>query len=259
MRFLRKTVLLLFVSVAVPPAFSADQPLGHYFKDGIRYVDGKPFFVRSAYFGYNHWMTKVEKQGLGNFMAIPFEEVGTLRDFYSTAGFNSGQYANWLHHWAVDTPYDPELTMDCIRRAEKAGQKVVITIPVFAPSSIADEMDLHWITEEGKKLPVSTVWGMHHDPDLNAEALRKAYQAVFDAVRDEPTVIGYQLGGERWAYDSVRTRTEVSYDDYSLNKFREFLQKSFSLEEISQRYGGSPDFYASWDEVYPQCCLSLSR
>lgn len=243
--------VLFAALIMLAPAFAADEPLGHYFKDGIRYVDGKPYFVRAAFFGYNHWMTMDETKSLGNFMSIPFEQVGTHNDFYSTAGFNTGYYSTWLHHWSVDTPYDPELTLESFRRAKKAGQKVVVHLPVFAPASITDEMDLHWVTEEGEKLPLSSLWGIHHDPEKNAEAVRRAYKPMFDAVRDEPLLIGYQLGGERWAYDSVRAKKEVSYDDYTLNKFREFLQGSFSLEEISQRYGGSPDFYASWEEVFP--------
>jgi len=247
---LRRLFILLACMAGI--SFSlAESDLGHYFKDGIRYADGRPYFSRAAFFGYNHWMTHDEQTSLGNFMAIPFDQVGTIRDYYSTAGFNTGYYSTWLHHWSVDTPYDPQLTLESFRRAKKAGQKVVVHLPVFAPASITDDMDLHWITEKGEKLPLSSVWGIHHDPEKNAEAVRRAYGPMFDAVRDEPLLIGYQLGGERWAYDSVRAKTEVSYDEYSLNKFREFLQESFSLEDVSQRYGRRADFYSSWDEVFP--------
>jgi len=242
---------LLFAILVAVPALAASEPSPSRFENGTRYVDGKPFFSRAGYFGYNHWMTQDEKKSLGNIMRIPFEQVGTAKDFYSQAGFNTGYYSVWGHTWLDGKDYDPTLTYEAFRRGKKAGQKVVVQLPVLTPESVTKKLDFHWIAEDGEKIPFGKTWGMHHDPEQQALAIRQTYQQVFDKVRDEPLNIGYQLGSERWAYDYVRVGKDVSFDDWSLDRFREFLKKRFSLEQVGERYGKSKSFYSSWAEVFP--------
>ena len=232
-----------------PPVLQSTAP--SFFKDGTRYVDGKPFFSRAAWFGYNHWMTRAEAKSLGNFMAVPFEKIGSKDDFYTTAGFNTGYYSIWGVAWFDGKPYDPSLTRECFKRAKEAGQKVVLHLPIVPSESVTKKLNFFWVTDEGVKIPFGKTKGMHHNPDLQAQATRADYQKVFDAVRDEPLNIGYQLGTERWAYDYVRVGKDVSFDDYSLGQFREFLKRRFSLEQVSERYGNAKTFFRSWRDVFP--------
>ena len=244
--------LLVFYCLQQAPAQQAGTTHGpSTFSGGVRIVDGKPYFSRAAFFGYNHWMSSTESNSLGNFMIIPLKDVGTVRDYYSTAGFNTGYYSVWGHEWLDGKPFDPTLVKSAFVRAKKADQRVIIHLPVLTPESVEKEMGFVWVTEDKEKIPFGRIWGIYHDPELEAQAMKKTYQQVFDAVRDEPRNIGYQLGAERWAYDSIRLRKEVSYDDYSLAQFRDYLKKRFSLEEVSMRYGKDKAFYKSWEEVFP--------
>jgi len=255
-KFLRILLLVTLLSggysLAQSPAQQAGNATGpSNFSEGVRYVDGKPYFSRAAFFGYNHWMSPTEEKSLGNFMAIPLTAVGTKRDYYSSAGFNTGYYSIWGHTWLNGKAFDPALVKDAFVRAKKAGQKVIIHLPVLTPESVTKEMGFVWVTEDGEKIPFGSMWGIFHDPELQAQAMKKTYQQVFDAVKDDPANIGYQLGAERWAYDYVRLKKEVSYDDYSLDQFRSFLKKRFTLEQVSLRYGQDKAFYKSWEEIFP--------
>ena len=256
MKHLRPASSLLLAALAltfvfVSETFGETGGSPSRFEGGVRYVDGKPYFSRAAFFGYNHWMTENEANSLGNFMRIPFEQVGSKKDFYSSAGFNSGYYSIWGHTWLNGKAYDPTLTRECFRRAAKANQKVVIALPVLTPQSVEEKYDFHWVTEDGKKVPFGHTWGMYHDPEKQAMAIRDTYKQVIDVVRTEPLNIGYQLGCERWAYDYVRVKKDVSFDEWTLAQFRKFLEKRFTLEQIGERYGHDKRFFKSWEEVCP--------
>jgi len=218
-------------------------------RDGKLWVEGKPFIKRSAYFGYNTW-TGTEKGSVGSFVAQPLSSVGGPYDFYSQALFNNGHYA--LHpQWLNNRPFDPKLLGAAIERAKKAGQKITLNIWVTPPESVTEAMDMHWIDDEGRKIPFGKTLGIHHDPEVHARAMVETYKDVFDFIRDEPTVIDVQIGGERWPYDYVRVPGDISYDDYSLEQFRAYLKERFSLAEVGERYAKRPDFYADWNEVTP--------
>lgn len=221
------------------------------FENGIRLVDGRPFFSRSAFFGLNHWMSKEEAGGNGYLMHLPFENVGTPKDFHWLGGFNTGYWSVWVHEWLDGKKFDPALTKDAFRRSAQAGQKVILHVPTVTPESVTKRLDMHWVAEDGSKVPFGRTWGIHHNPEVQARAIRETYQEVFDAVRNEPLNIGYQLACERWAYDFIRVKKDISFDDWTLGKFRQWLEKRFTLAEIGLRYGGKPDFYSAWDEVFP--------
>jgi hypothetical protein len=240
----------LLAGVLMSCKAAAEEPVSE-FRDGVRLVRGKPFFSTAAFFGFNHWMSQVEEKGKGYVMHLPIERVGTAKDFHWLAGFNTGYYSIWPHEWLDGRAYDPALTKDAFRRAAKAKQEVILHLPSITPESVTKKLDMHWVTEEGTKVPFGRIWGIHHNPEIQAQAIRETYRDIFDVVRGESLNIGYQIGCERWAYDFIRVKKDVSFDEWSLEQFRKFLEKRFSLAEIGQRYGGKADFYASWSEVMP--------
>lgn len=246
------SLMLVLLLASAAPA-QTTQPAPGQIRDGVLWVDGKPYFKTAAFFGYNHWMTRVEAKSLGNFLTLPQERLGTATDFYTDAGFNTGFYSAWANHWFVaDKPFDPTYLREAIRRAEKVGQKITLHIPMVAPASVLDKHDAHWINDKGEKVPFSKILGIHHDPKFQAMLMRETYQSLFDAIRDSNTIIDIQIGSERWPYDYVRmSGSDVSYDEYSLNAFRNYLKKRFTLEQISQRYGKDLSFYKTWEEVFP--------
>ena len=218
-------------------------------RDGVEYVEGKPFLKLGAFFGYNNW-GGTEKGSLGNFVAQPMSQVGTASDFYSAAGFNSGMYsvrAQWLNQKS----FDPTLLQAATQRAKKAGQKISLQIWCTPSEAVCAQMDLHWINSKGEKVPFEKTLGIHHDPAKQAEAIVRTYKSVFDEVRDNPTIIDYQIAGERWPYDYIRVKDDVSFDDYSMGRFREYLKSRYTLPQLSERYGGTAAFYKSWQEVTP--------
>jgi hypothetical protein len=249
---LRLTSTLLGLLATLLFAATADHAnagSGAELRDGKLLVDGEPLLKRSAYFGYNTW-TASEKNSVAPFVIQPLSQVGSSTDFYTQAGFNIGHYA--VHpQWLGKTPFDPTLLGAAIERAKKAGQKITLNIWVTVPESVAESFDMHWINDEGKKIPFGKILGMHHNPEVHAAAMVETYKDLFDFIRNEPTVIDVQIGGERWPYDYVRVEGDISYDDYSLEEFRKYLKERFTLAEVSQRYGNKADFYADWGQVFP--------
>lgn len=243
--------VVLFGILATFSVVNAEKEPVSEFRDGIRLVHGEPYFSTAAFFGFNHWMSQVEEKGKGYVMHLPIERVGTANDFHWLAGFNTGYYSIWPHEWLDGRAFDPTLTKEAFKRAAKAKQEVILHLPSITPEAVTKKLDMHWVTEDGTKVPFGRIWGIHHNPEIQARAIRETYQDVFDAVRGEPLNIGYQIACERWAYDFIRVKKDISFDDWSLGQFREWLKKSFSLEEVSRRHGGKAEFYASWDEVSP--------
>lgn len=234
-----------------PQATDGGASIQSYFRNGLRYVDGKPYFSTAAFFGLNHWMAPDEPRGTGYFMGISADRVGAADDFYTLSGFNTGYYSIWGHTWLNGKPFDPALFREAIRRTGKIGQKMVVHLPVVFPAEIARKLGAVWVTETGEKIDIGSIWGMCHDPDMEVKALRETYQQVFDAIRDEPNLVGYQLGAERWCYDYVRLKKDVSFDEYSLGEFRKYLQAQYSLQDVAKRYGISGGSYADWSSVMP--------
>jgi len=242
--------LLHISAIAISLLASPSLSLAAELRDGKLMVDGKPMLKRSAYFGYNTW-TATEKGSLAPFALQPLNRVGSSTDFYTQAGFNVGHYAVHPQWLGKETPFDPTHLKAAIERAKKAGQKITLNIWVTVPESVAESFDMHWINDKGEKIPFGKILGMHHDPEVHAKAMVETYKDLFDFIRNEPTIIDVQIGGERWPYDYVRVSGDISFDDYSLGEFRKYLKERFSLAEIGQRYGNKADFYADWNQVFP--------
>ena len=220
---------------------------GNYIKDGILYVDNEPYLKRMAFFGYNHWMTNDEAKSLGNFMKLDEKDVGTSKDYYTWAGFNGGAYSCAIHNWENK----PEFLLECIKRAKKVDQKITLHTWMVPNKKFTDKYDMHWIDENGKKIPFGDTFGMCHNPELYKMGMREVLESLIYSIRDGNQIIGYQIGGERWPYDFDRLGVDVSFDDYSLNCFREYLKDKYNLSEISKRYQNNETYYNSFDEIYP--------
>ena len=231
--------------VAVQAAVAA--PEISYIRDGTQYVDGKPFIKTAAWWGINHWMAGDPDKAIGNQLALPDDQVGAERDFYARCGFSAGYFT------IVGDDVDKNLKWLrlCLARAQKTGEKIVIHIDCKPTPSCTQGLDYTYVTETGERKPIANEF--HYDPQTHAEAMRRRLKPFVDAFRDDPQVIGYQIGGETWA--------AISYDDASIQRFRQFLKAQFSLEELSLRYGRATGFYADWDAVHPpiQCGVSDFR
>jgi len=213
-------------------------------QSGIHYVDGRPVVKTAAWWGLNHWVSNDPDTAIGNQLALKEADVGTERDFYAEARFNTGYFTEFSYG---DDPYgDRQKSLNWLEtamaRSRKTGQKLVLHFWTTPPAGVAKTMGERWsvVTETGESAPVH---GFHYDPQTHCEVMREWLAPFFDAVRDEPLVIGYQIGGETWA--------DISYDERSIRRFRDFLRSQYSLEALSSRYGEHPRFYDGWDNVNP--------
>jgi len=207
--------------------------------DGLQYVDGKPFIKTAGWWGINHWMTGDPEHSIGNQLALPEDRVGTDDDFYARAQFSAGYYT--IVGDAGMTEKNIVWLKQAIARAKKAGQKLVIHIDCQPPSDTVKARGWTLTNEDGEQKPIDNVF--YHDPQEHGIAMRERLKPFADAIRDEPTVIGYQIGGEIWA--------AISYDPKSQARYREFLKAQFPLDDLSQRYFGKKGAYAGWDQVSP--------
>lgn len=242
-----RTLLILFtVACLLRPELQADSEKGPdsakaggfaEIKDGIHHVDGKPFLKTAAWWGANHWMTERTDEGLGTQMSLPPEEVGTERDFYGTSGFST----TYFTFMRADIKRAVEVLKECLVRAKKTNQKVVAHLWTDPSQELRKKYNWTYVNEEGETVPL--VKGFHHDAAKHVEAMREQLTPLTEAIKNEPDVIGYQIGGETWA--------SISYDEANIVRYREWLKKRHSLEELSVRYGRDKAFYASWDAVFP--------
>jgi hypothetical protein len=211
-----------------------------YVADGIQYVDGEPFIKTAGWWGINHWMSQHPDRSLGNQLALPDDFVGGDRDFYARAGFSTAFYT--IVGDMDMTNANLSQLKTAIERAKKVGQKVVIHINCTIPASIVAARKWMVTDENGKEMPQPGD-RFYPDPQAHAEAMRERLKPITEAIRDEPTVIGYQIGGETW--------TAISYDPASIGRYRAFLKGEFSLEQLGERYLGAKNGYKDWDQVVP--------
>jgi len=221
---------------ATAPA-PASQP-GGSIQGGLHLVDGQPFYKRAAWWGCNHWMTGEPDKSLGSLLSLPENLVGTDRDFYTRAQFNT-VYFSWV---ADDVERNIHWLKQCIARCKKTGMKIVLHPNTGAQEKFRKDRNWTLVTEEGEAKPIPNNL-FHYDAKEHAAGVRERLKPMIDLIRNEPGVIGYQIGGETWA--------AISYDEQSIARFREFVKKDFSLEQVSERYGGDKAFYKSWDDVFP--------
>jgi hypothetical protein len=209
--------------------------------DGVYRVDGHPFIRRAAFGAVNTFKN-------GYFLQLPMGEIGGDKDLYTKSGLNTLVY-NCRVEKKGD--YNFEAMDDLLKRAEAAHMKVLLHIPQSLPAWLVKERDWHWIGQDGSKI-VNSKGYPHHNPEEYAMALKEVWQPVIEHIRENPTVIGYQISGEHHPYDSASVRkTGISYDDWTISRYRSYLKSKFTLEELSQRYFGKPDAYHSFDDVFP--------
>jgi len=233
-------ILACLLGLALPLA-AQDKPSDGmpHIDDGLHFVDGKPFIKTAGWWGINHWMTTDPDSGIGNQLALPEGQVGSDRDFYARAKFSTGYFS--IVGDSTMTEKNIVWMKKAIARAKKVGQKLVIHIDCLPPADTVKALGWTLTNEDGEQKPVERTF--HHDPVEFGVVMRERLKPYADAIRDEPTVIGYQIAGETWA--------AVSYDPKSLARYREFLKAQFPLDDLSQRYFGKNGEYASWDEVFP--------
>ena len=208
-----------------------------YIKDGLHIVDGKPFLKTDAWWGANHWMPDKASNSLGFQLALPEDKVGGEGDFYGRAGYTT-TYFSMIR---TDIKGCLELLRECLKRARKTGQKVVIHAWTDPSEEMRRKLNWTYVTEDGETKPL--LHGFHYDAEKHAAAMRESLAPLTKAIRNEPDIIGYQIGGETWA--------AISYDAQSIQRFRDFLKGKFGLEDLSLRYGHDKTFYKSWEDVFP--------
>ncbi|MEI6647447.1 MAG: beta-galactosidase [bacterium] len=214
---------------------------GETTNDGVYRVDGKPFIRRSGFGGATTF-----RDGL--FMQLGKDELGGERDLYTRCGLNTIFYD--IPGGFKESGVDFKVLDDFLERAKKAGQKVVFHLPQSIPKWLAAKRDWHWIGPNGER--IANERGLpHHNPDEYATAMRELLTPLIKHIQDNKEVIGYQISGEHHPYDGLGANTQISYDAWTLGRWRQHLTKRFNLRELSQRYGKRPDFYASLEDVYP--------
>ena len=235
---MKHTPLLLGILLA--SSLSVDSLVADDSLDGIYRVEGHPFIRRAAFGAVNTFRN-------GYYLQLPAGEVGGDKDIYTKSGLNTLVYDC---HLGKKGEYDFAGMDDFLKRAEAAHMKVLLHISQGLPSWLAKERDWHWVGPDGTKIPNER--GMpHQNPEEYASALKEVWQPVIDHIRDNPLVIGYQISGEHHPYDSLVAKANISYDDWTISQFRNYLKSKFTLEEVSQRYFGKPDAYKSFDDVFP--------
>jgi len=223
---------------------------GLVIRDGALFRGGEPFLKRAGWFGVNTWLTTDHQRTRAHFLAIPFEDVGTAKDLYTSLGLTVAFFD--VSYMSSPEGYDFSLLDDCLARAEKAGLGVSINLSLDAPTWMARQADWHWITEDGEKIPMRH-GRIHYDP-VEYKRVMKAFLApIVRHIRDEGVVLDYQISGETHAYSKYHTYQpkDISYDPASIKRFRQYLSERFSIKQLSQRYGKCDDFYGSFDDVYP--------
>ena len=236
----RRSLLVLTAllsTCALRAAEPAPKP-GGSIQGGLHLVDGKPFYKRAAWWGGNHWMASEADKSLGSLLAIPENLVGTDRDFYTRAQFNT-VYFSWV---GDDVERNLYWLKQCIARCKKTGMKIVLHPNTGAQEKFRKDRNWTAVNEDGEAKPIPGNL-FHYDAKEHAAGVRERLKPMIDLIRNEPAVIGYQIGGETWA--------ATSYDEQSIARFREFVKKDFSLEQLSERYGNDKAFYKSWDDVFP--------
>lgn len=232
--------LLLGVTCVAGPGDTPGQVGMSYIADGVQVVDGQPFIKTAGWWGINHWMSQHPDRSLGNQLSLPDDQVGGDRDFYARAGFSTAFYTIVGDRDA--TAANLVQLKRAIERAKKVGQKVVIHIDCVIPASMVSARKWMVTDEAGQQTPLRRTC-FYPDPQAHGLAMRERLKPITDAIRDEPTVIGYQIGGETW--------TEPSYDPASIERYRAFLRRDFTLEQLGERYLDAKAGFTGWEAVYP--------
>lgn len=243
MGWLKRECLLLFACLcqSVDGHDGSSHPVGlSCITGGVQQVDGQPFIKTAGWWGLNHWMSQDPNRSLGNELLLPDDQVGGDRDFYARAGFSTAFYT--IVGDMDATAANLVQLKRAIARARKVGQKVVIHINAFIPPGIVAARKWTVTDENGRERPLPG-GTFYPDPQAHGQAMRERLKPITDAIRDEPTVIGYQIGGETW--------TEPSYDAASIERYRSFLRQEFTLGQLGERYLGASAGYAGWEGVYP--------
>ncbi len=249
--------LILALAVVAPaladqstqPADSSASPM--IAKDGVLLLNGKPFIKRAGWFGVNHWLSNDLQKTRGHFMSIPFDAVGTQDDYYTGVGFNVAFFSGQAMS-TKDKGFDFSLVDELAARARKAGLEMSFNIDLEVPRWMAEEAGWYWINEDGEKVPIED-GRIHYNPEEYKRVMRKFLTPEIEHIRNFDNLIDYQISGETHAYSQYHSRQsgDISYDSWSLDHFRQYLTKRYSLEQISMRYGNRLDFYKSIDDVYP--------
>ena len=211
--------------------------------DGVYRVDGKPFIRRAGFGGITTF-------GKGLFLLQDGKDVGGERDYYTQSGLNTAFIDVHMKKQGDTYVFDTDTIDECFGRAQKAGLKVVFHLGQSIPGWLASKRNWHWIGADGSVIP-NEKGRPHHDPEEYAAALTELWQPLLARYRDNPLLIGYQIAGEHHPFDSVSAKVPISYDEWTLTRYRRYMAAHFSLKEVSQRYGGREDFYAAFDAVYP--------
>lgn len=130
------------------------------------------------------------------------------------------------------------------------------------PRWMVEKYNWYWVTETGRKVPIDTVGCYPHDDNYVREMEEYFRRLIEVGLEYEDALGDYWVCSEHWPFlPSFKERKiygtgeAARYDEYTVSKFREWLSRQFSLEELGIRWNGREDTYSSWDEVYPPVSL----
>ena len=224
-------------------------------KDGAMIADGEPFIKTSAWWGVNTWMGTDEITTRGNFLFIKDDEVGTDKDFYTMAGFNTcfynvaeTEFMEFGINSETKLPYGYNFrNLDkALRRAEETGKKLTLHFDIMPTRALTEAAGWEFVYADGTTKKVAATNLNYYNYDELVPYMEELLKPLIDHVRNNKTLIDYKVSNESTMYDE-----NSGYDEWSVLKFREYISEKYTLEELSLRYGGESGFYTSVDEIYP--------
>jgi beta-galactosidase len=128
---------------------------------------------------------------------------------------------------------------------DKAGIKVIVGTPTYAiPTWLAHEHpDILVVTPQGP-----AEYGRRQNMDITNPNFRAAAErvivALIDHVKDNPSVIGYQLDNETKPYDSSGPNVQAAFVQWMRGRYPDLgaLNKEFGLDYWSNRINRWEDF-----------------
>ncbi|HDH06988.1 MAG TPA: hypothetical protein ENF87_01330, partial [Thermoproteales archaeon] len=220
--------------------------------NGCFYFKEKPFIKTSAYGGGDYLISLPEDN---------VEDPG--KNLYLRAGFTAVEFwARWGEVEPQDGVWDLDGLKRLLKRARRMGIGVFIHFDPSPPSWMSKKHGWYVVTETGKRKLIPYMGIVPHDENYSRE-LEEYVKRIIDVVKEyEDVVVDYWLCGEKWVlvpeFNSTEKGVEdVSYDEYTITEFREWLRKQFSLEEIGENWNFNRDTYSSWEEVYPPKGLKM--
>lgn len=217
---------------------------------------GVPFIKRAGWLGVNTWFSYTDVDlTRGYFLTLPVSDIGTKRDLYASSGVNIGFLSPLMSgDWDSGPHYQKEkdFVTDSLNRLRKAGLKASVNLDQAAPGWMVKSNGWSWIDDHGKKIMFPAIpCMMYHDPAENARVYGQFVKPIIDLCRDDPNVIDYQISGENFPFNTLVAKADVSYDPLTIGRFRDYMRGKFTLAQAGLRYGNDPNYYRTWDDVFP--------